>query len=157
MKLLCVLILLSSPLHFAFAEQCVSDELFLPKYMLMNGGEEVEHIAFDLLNKSKDSIKTGEAEFYMSAIKYKQNLLPDALAFMEQSYEKRFFLSNAFYATAYSLGLFGFDKNESEADKYFEQYLELGKNCDAMTTDLQQLEQIFILILKIFDVTEQEL
>ncbi|MBN46194.1 MULTISPECIES: hypothetical protein [unclassified Methylophaga] len=156
MQLIYALIILLLPLHSAFAEKCASDELFTAKYMILNGDEEAQHIAFNSLHKSKDSINTGEAEFYLSVIKYRQNQSSDALAFMQQSHEKLFFLSNAFYATAYSLGLFGFDKNENEANKYFEQYLELGKNCESMTKEMQQPEQIFTLILKIFGVPTQE-
>ncbi len=157
MKLLYLSIILFSSLSSAFAEECVSEKLFMPKYMLMNAGEEGLSVAFDLLDAAKDSNKTGEVEFYMSAIKYRQHLLLDSQTYMKQSHEKHFFLSNAFYATAYYFGLFGYDKDEKKMNKYFSQFLESSKVCDSMSKEMEQPEQIFSVILKIFPVPKETL
>jgi|GEM_PF-1862126 hypothetical protein len=157
MKPLFLLILLVSQINFAYAENCISKDLFIPKYMVMNGGKENLDLAFNLLKPPKVAIKSGEPEFYMSAIKYRQHSPTQSKKFMQQSHDKGFFMSDAFFATAFYFGLFGYEKNDVKANQYFEQYLEHSKNCDEISDETGKPETVFALILKIFDVSKKTL
>lgn len=125
--------------------------------MVMNGGKENLDLAFNLLKHAKVAIKSGEPEFYMSAIKYRQHSPTHSKKFMQQSHDKGFFMSDAFFATAFYFGLFGYEKNDVKANQYFEQYLEHSKNCDEISDETEKPETVFALILKIFDVSKKTL